>query len=856
MKAASITLALLSLLAAAPRATPAAPPPAFPFVIPWDDARPSPLDVSGLNDGPAGSHGFIVVKNGHFAESGTGKRVRFLGTNFVFAGCFPTHEAADSVAAHLAKYGVNAVRLHHQDNTYGDPNTTVWDPKYPDHRHLDPAKLERMDYLIAALKRRGIYVDMCLHVSRRFTPADGFPASVSQVDNLDKRVDEFDPRMIAVDQEYFRDLMTHVNPYTHLRYADDPAFLSVEINNENSLMSFNDAPGSDLGGLPEPYAGELRALWNGWLARKYGTTARLAQAWQSPDRTHGPNLYPWTPDAGQWTLEVQPGAQAALTREGDALRADVTQVDDTNWHVQLYRKGMGVVHNGKTYTLTFEARADRDRDQEVAANLQHPGYNNIGLSAGVHLTAQWQRFSATFTADGAEAGQNRLPSLTLGGQTGTVWLRNVAVRAGVGAFALPPGQTLAAKTVAADPTGRGVPRTDWLHFLADTEDAYNAQMRRFLRRVVGIKPLITLSQVSFGGLYGAYRESASDFVDAHSYWDYADWFNQPITDRPMTPALGSSDALSGGLGLWRVAGKPFTVSEYNIPFPNEFRAEAVPEYASFAAVQDWDALYLFSHSDYGAGGATDHMAFPLEAGADPAVFGFFPAAALMFRAGLVPPAPASATLALPARFPAARVAAGLDVGSAWGAGGMRAGDTFTRRVALGIGLPQTARAGDPRAASPLRVSAADPKTARYVADAPGAKAVTGFVGGRTVTFSGASVTFGTLTNDFGALTLTALDRKPLARSSRVLLTFVTRTRNTGQTWNAARTLLTAPGSGPILVDGAAATVSMSADGPRRVYALDTTGARGAEVPSAYKNGRLTFSVSPAQKTIWYAVVAP
>ena len=42
--------------------------PRFPFLTPWDDAKANFVDVSGLNDGPAGSHGFIVVKDGHFTE--------------------------------------------------------------------------------------------------------------------------------------------------------------------------------------------------------------------------------------------------------------------------------------------------------------------------------------------------------------------------------------------------------------------------------------------------------------------------------------------------------------------------------------------------------------------------------------------------------------------------------------------------------------------------------------------------------------------------------------------------------------------------------------------------------------------
>ena len=58
--------------------------------------------------------------------------------------------------------------------------------------------MDRLDYLISQFKKNGVYVNINLHVSRQFTPADGFPASVSDIRlQFDKRVDEFDRRMIC-----------------------------------------------------------------------------------------------------------------------------------------------------------------------------------------------------------------------------------------------------------------------------------------------------------------------------------------------------------------------------------------------------------------------------------------------------------------------------------------------------------------------------------------------------------------------------------------------------------------------------------------------------------------------------------
>ena len=42
--------------------------------------------------------------------------------------------------------------------------------------------------------------------------------------------------MIELQHEYARDLLTHVNPYTGKRYADEPAVALIEISNEDGLI--------------------------------------------------------------------------------------------------------------------------------------------------------------------------------------------------------------------------------------------------------------------------------------------------------------------------------------------------------------------------------------------------------------------------------------------------------------------------------------------------------------------------------------------------------------------------------------------------------------------------------------------
>jgi hypothetical protein len=154
-----------------------------------------------------------------------------------------------------------------------------------------------------------------------------------------------------------------------------------------------------------------------------------------------------------------------------------------------------------------------------------------------------------------------------------------------------------------------------------------------------------------------------------------------------------------------------------------------------------------------------------------------------------------------------------------------------------------------------KVELLDAETPRAVfsASAPGALVISGAVANRTFSVGGATLRFGAAPNDFAALTCVAYDELPLADTSKALLTVMARARNTDQTWRADHHALTSWGRSPVLVDGVPVTVSLPISGARRVYSLDETGAIKAPIDATFADGKLTFSVSPAQRAVWYLI---
>ena len=235
-----------------------------PYVIDHRHGDGSVVDLAFLLEAPAGRAGFVRVQNGHLAKP-NGDPVRFWGVNLTEwtrgSASIPAKEDAPVWAATLARFGVNLVRLHFLD--LPTPRGMI-DDKHNDSRHFDPDQLDREDFFIAELLKRGTYVDWNLNVGRRFKEGDGV---------LSTRVGKgpllFNRRLIELQKEYARQILTHVNPYTKRAYVDEPGVAIVEIVNEDAIYVGWTAD--------SPYDQELTDLYRDWLARNLsaGELAKL-----------------------------------------------------------------------------------------------------------------------------------------------------------------------------------------------------------------------------------------------------------------------------------------------------------------------------------------------------------------------------------------------------------------------------------------------------------------------------------------------------------------------------------------------------------------------------------------------------
>ncbi|ASY65477.1 hypothetical protein SJ05684_b44950 (plasmid) [Sinorhizobium sojae CCBAU 05684] len=232
----------------------------------------SPLDFSAfLPNGPIDAgHRLVAGAGGRLAYATSPEEpVRMFCASLAWSpasGGFPDHAGADRYARQLALRGYNIARLHFTDASLMHDRQKDFD--------FDPETLDRIHYLLAALKRNGIYWII-----------DGLSSSRGAYGGYDDRWEAGGDLKLRLhlDEEAFEHWKTlqekflaKINPYTGIAPIRDHALALIILANENGIEF--DSVVHERPGKPH-YDETLAAPFNRWLAKRYQTTDALARAW-------------------------------------------------------------------------------------------------------------------------------------------------------------------------------------------------------------------------------------------------------------------------------------------------------------------------------------------------------------------------------------------------------------------------------------------------------------------------------------------------------------------------------------------------------------------------------------------------
>lgn len=143
-----------------------------------------------------------------------------------------------------------------------------------------------------------------------------------------------------------------------------------------------------------------------------------------------------TAEPSNWQLEQQGPAKATLRSEEGSLRIDITARSDDRSNLRLYQAGRDLVP-GQKYVLKFIAKASAPRVVGLTAQTDQSPFTGLIGDETIEFSTRWQLYTLEFVADKAVPQHTRIPVLSLGGEIGTVWLRDASVTGSAGSGSRP-----------------------------------------------------------------------------------------------------------------------------------------------------------------------------------------------------------------------------------------------------------------------------------------------------------------------------------------------------------------------------------------------------------------------------------
>ncbi len=857
----------------------------FNFNLPWNDSTSQKF----LPKFPIVSiqqNNFVSVDiDGNFSSGG--KKIKFWGTNAVGDGAFPQKNNAPQIAGRMRKVGINLVRFHHIDNPWS--SYSLVPGSYSSSRDLDKNNLDLMENFIAQLKANGIYINMNLNVSRKFHPMDGIPDADSlnnySTDYL-KGLTLFDPYLITLEKEYAQQLLTHVNPYTGKKLADDPVMAMLETNNENSLYRLwhdNQLKLISQGGkLIYRHAHMLDSLFNKFIADKYLTTSALQNAWNAGTVAFGLNEQiknPGFEDANisaYWEVEQNNGARATIEKDlvnpyrGTAsAKVIVTQTAGTDWYVQFKQKIL-TIKKDSSYTVSFAARSDQPREISVSAMNDLSPWNWYG-GKNISLTSAWQIFSFSFKAPENNTGHTRV-SFSLGKTTGSFWFDEVSFTTS-GVKGLETSESIESRNI------KRIDFTDCIsysdqrvkdisEFYIKLEQDYFSSMFDYLHNTLGVKVPIVGTNWSIGAADNS-ANSVSDYIDNHSYWDHpsfpkipwsgTDWL---INNQPMTKDSygGTIPDLFAGVPM---SGKPFTISEYNHAYPNRYQTEGLLFLLGYSSFHGADGIMMFDYSGDRNYWAADTVRGYFDTHRNPLFMSLYPSCSLAFRNEMI----AKSKNVIKINYtPETLYLLAKSGGNDW-----RGVVGYDRHLALTNGVRTESYKSTTQTnfnslpATPVPPYKTDTDQIVYdnsagtiTVAAEKFAAAAGYLSNLKNKSIGNLSVADSKAGDFGVITWISLTEEKLSSSSSSLITLASKVQNTNMIWDGTRTVHDKWGSAPTQIYPLSVKLDLKiyADSIR-IYPLDSRGKENLPVSFIVKPVSVNhFIVGLDQsllKSVWFGI---
>lgn len=406
-----------------------------------------------------------------------------------------------------------------------------------------------------------------------------------------------------------------------------------------------------------------------------------------------------------------------------------------------------------------------------------------------------------------------------------------------------------------------------IEFKIYLQEAYYREMIEFLRRE-GVKIPIAGTNWPINAA-NTKTQQVTDFCDSHAYWYGWQWgegaAEKKFENRPMSSLPDSCFSM---LAFCRMMDRPFFVSEWDVPWPGEYRAEGPILFAAVSALQGWGgcAIHTYAYDSHtylapvgkemscASIGGTPYREGVFTTWNDPAKFGLFYHSALITRRGDVRTAQKSVSVHLNSNtdtlkdVPALRSLCEMHrIGVAFeGQKDPSDINCFSQDVLL------LEAAGEVTSDTGELYRSWDRKYGKI--DTAMTKCTYGCLKENgPIALDGLTIK---CASDFAVIAVSSISDKRIEESDNILLTAVGRSENTDMKFNEDHTGLLDFGKLPVVIEVIEADISIrTCRSDLKVWAISAEGFFVGALPTQYTDGLISFRLGEKYPSMYYLLQA-
>ncbi len=403
-----------------------------------------------------------------------------------------------------------------------------------------------------------------------------------------------------------------------------------------------------------------------------------------------------------------------------------------------------------------------------------------------------------------------------------------------------------------------------LEFKLAVQRSYYQEMAKFLREI-GVKIPLTGTNWTINAA-NALAQRELDYTDSHNYFYQWNWgeFTKGADPRAL---VAERDGFLTPYVFNSAPDLPFFASEWDVPWPNQYRADSALQMAAGACLQGWGGAsvhtYMYAtRRDQKVLGkeitARTISNVPYREGIfatwnDPAKFGLFYHAALIMRRGDVDRAKKSLAVALD----------DLDGKP----GDIKDLGLLAQQHKVGLSFTGQSHGADQLISADQGASLARPgevvsdtgqiwrsweKRIGWI-DTPRTQCLYGFFAQDDLATSDLNAS---VANQYAVIALSSLSEEAIKSSDNLLLTTVGKVENSGMRFNADGTEVLDTGKEPVKLEIISARISIRTDRPDlTVWAVGPEGFLTGRIPSSYQAGQLCFTLGKTCASLYYLIQA-